>query len=138
MPVFSSIDGYVCFFLAIDKVTPAKRKIGIFNLPKPGVTARGLRLDFRSVQMARQDWDRILDLVKPLDALDLDGSVEVCWPDAECYRSARQPLVFKDQIYLTADSGTTLVIGYSERMQSVTLHRLQSTTACTAITTHDD
>ena len=35
MPVFSSLDGYVCFFLAIDKVTPAKRKVGIFNLPKP-------------------------------------------------------------------------------------------------------
>ena len=85
--------------------------------------------------MARQDWDRILDLVKPLNVVDLDGSVEICWPDAECYRSARQPLVFMTK-YLTADAGTTLVIGYSERMQSATLCRLQSTTALTGNSAH--
>ena len=61
----------------------------------------GLCLDFHSVEMIRQDWHKILDLVEPLKAMDLEGSVVVSLPESQRYLIASQPLVFKDQIYFT-------------------------------------
>lgn len=47
VPVFSSVDGYICFFLNAEVIRPAKRKVGIFTVPKHGLAVAEMSLDVR-------------------------------------------------------------------------------------------
>lgn len=55
VPVFSSVDGYVCFFLTADVIRPAKRKVAVFSVPKHGLAVSSLGLDFRHLEASAQD-----------------------------------------------------------------------------------
>ncbi len=80
VPLFSSIDGYVSFFLSADLIKPARRKVGIFTVPKHGLVVENLSMDFRDVKITAQDWLKVLEMVEPLKAMDMVGHVRMLYP----------------------------------------------------------
>lgn len=117
VPVFSSVDGYVCFFLNAEVIRPAKRKVGVFSVPKHGLAVAEMSLDVRHVSATGEDWQQILELVAPLRQMDLTGELRVLLPDESSreYLAARMPLVYRNQIYvpLREDPKRVLILGHS-------------------------
>ncbi len=79
IPLFSSIDGYVSFLLSADIIKPAKRKLGIFTIPKHGLVVENLSLDFRDVKITGQDWLKVLEMLEPLKAMSMLGHILVLY-----------------------------------------------------------
>ena len=119
VPLFSSIDGYVSFFLSADVIKPARRKVGIFTVPKHGLVVENLSMDFRDVKITVQDWLKVLEMVEPLKAMDVVGHVRMLYPGENEVLSTSAPLVFKNQIYLSLNEGKTLCAAYSAKNQQV-------------------
>ena len=127
VPLFSSIDGYVSFFLSADVIKPARRKVGIFTVPKHGLVVENLSMDFRDVKITVQDWLKVLEMVEPLKAMDVVGHVRMLYPGENEVLSTSVPLVFKNQIYLSLNEGKTLCVAYSAKSQQVNFQILNST-----------
>jgi len=127
VPLFSSIDGYVSFFLSADIIKPARRKVGIFTIPKHGLVVENLSMDFRDVKITAQDWLKVLELVEPLKAMDMVGHVRMFYPGENEVLTTSAPLVFKNQIYLSLNEGKTLCAAYSAKNQQVNFQILNST-----------
>ena len=127
IPLFSSIDGYVSFFLSADVIKPARRKVGIFTVPKHGLVVENLSMDFRDVKITVQDWLKVLEMVEPLKAMDVVGHVRMLYPGENEVLSTSVPLVFKNQIYLSLNEGKTLCVAYSAKSQQVNFQILNST-----------
>ena len=105
VPVFSSVDGYVCFFLTADVIRPAKRKMGVFSVPKHGLAVGSLGLDFRQAAVTGQDWSKIISLVEPLQQMELIGAIRLRLPGGEReepseWSSTTMPLVHRGEIHL--------------------------------------
>ena len=102
IPVFSSVDGYVCFFLTAEVIRPATRKIGVFTVPKHGLAVKNMSLDLRQAKASRGDWLKILELVEPLQQMDLTGQLRVNLPEGtpQAFIAASMPVVFEDEIYV--------------------------------------
>ena len=105
VPVFSSIDGYVCFFLTADVIRPAKRKVAVFSIPKYGLAVSSLGLDFRHLEASAKDWSKILSMVEPLQKMDLVGAVRLKLPERAGDKSAElispsMPIVHDGKIHL--------------------------------------
>lgn len=123
VPVFSSVDGYVCFFLNAEMVRPAKRKVGVFSVPKHGLAVKDMSLDVRQSKASPQDWLKILSLVEPLHKMDLDGQLRVRLPEGEPqeFITASMPVVFKQAIYLplSEDPGRVLVLAHTAEKNEI-------------------
>ena len=126
VPLFSSIDGYVSFFLSADVIKPARRKVGIFTVPKHGLAVENLSMVFRDVKITVQDWLKVLEMVEPLKAMDVVGHVRMLYPGENEVLSTSAPLVFKNQIYLSLNEGKTLCAAYSAKNQQVNFQILNS------------
>jgi hypothetical protein len=127
VPLFSSIDGYVSFLLSADIIKPAKRKVGLFTIPRHGLAVENLSLDFRDVKITAQDWLKVLEMVEPLKAMDMVGHVRMFYPGENEVLSTSAPLVFKNQIYLSLNEGKILCAAYSAKNQQVNFQILNST-----------
>ena len=123
IPVFSSIDGYVCFFLTAEVIRPATRKIGVFSVPKHGLSVKNMCLDLRQPQASRQDWLKILDLVEPLRQMDLKGQLRVELPAVGSpeFIAASMPVVFEDEIYvqLSETPRRVLILAHSAETDEI-------------------
>lgn len=100
VPVFSSIDGYVCLFLRAELIRPAKRKVGIFSVPKHGLMLKNPVIDLRHTKASPEDWQKILGLLQPLEAMHLDGPLQILLPNKKNsqFVSSSMPRVYKDEI----------------------------------------
>lgn len=127
IPLFSSIDGYVSFFLSADIIKPARRKVGILSVPKYGLVVENLSMDFRDVRITGQDWLKVLEMVEPLKAMDMVGHVQMLYPGENEVLTTSAPLVFKNQIFLSLNEGRTLCVAYSPKSQQVNFQILNST-----------
>lgn len=118
VPVFSSEDGYVCFFLRADEVGPAKRKVGIFSVPKHGLAVENMSLDFRRSLATADDWSKILRLIESYLEMELIGQLKVFLPDVpEGYNGAKMPRIYKNKLYVPLANHTdhVLVMGHSPK-----------------------
>jgi hypothetical protein len=127
IPLFSSIDGYVSFFLSADIIKPARRKVGIFTVPKYGLVVENLSMDFRDVRITDQDWRKVLEMIEPLKAMETVGHVRMLYPGENEVLTRSAPLVFKNQIFLSLNEGKTLCAAYSTVSQQVNFQILNST-----------
>ena len=127
VPLFSSIDGYVSFLLSADIIKPAKRKVGLFTIPKHGLAVENLSLDFRDVKITGQDWLKILVLVEPLKSMRMLGHVRMFYPGENEVLGESAPLVYKNQIYFSIYEKKTLRVDYSAKSQQVNFQILNST-----------
>ena len=127
IPLFSSIDGYVSFLLSADIIKPAKRKLGIFTIPKHGLVVENLSLDFRDVKITGQDWLKLIQMVEPLKAMSMIGHVRVIYPGENEVLGKTAPLVYKNQIYFSIYEKKTLRVDYSAKSQQVNFQILNST-----------
>jgi hypothetical protein len=118
VPVFSSVDGYVCFFLTADVIRPAKRKIGIFSVPKHGLAIDTMSLDFRRTSVTPEDWLKILGLIEPLEQMELISQLKVHLPDVpDGYNGVTMPRIYQNKLYVPLANHTDhfLVIGHSPK-----------------------
>ena len=116
VPVYSSVDGYVCFFLTADVIRPAKRKIGIFSVPKHGLAIETMSMDFRRSSATADDWLKILRLIEPHQEMELIGQLKVHLPDVpDGYNGATMPRIYQNKLHvpLANHTGHFLVIGHS-------------------------
>jgi hypothetical protein len=117
VPVFSSVDGYVCFFLTAELIRPAKRKVGVFSVPKHGLALENMSLDVRQSKASPQDWLQILSLVESLQQVDLTGQLRVLLPEGALkeFTTISMPIVFKQEIYvpLSEDPRQVLILGHT-------------------------
>tara|TARA_B110001450_G_scaffold207531_1_gene197984 strand:- start:2126 stop:2713 length:588 start_codon:yes stop_codon:yes gene_type:complete len=127
VPLFSSIDGYVSFLLSADIIKPAKRKVGVFTIPKHGLVVENLSLDFRDVKITAQDWLKVIEMVEPLKAMSMLGDVRVIYPGENEVRATSAPLVYKNQIYFSLHEKNSLRLTYSAKSQQVNFQILNST-----------
>lgn len=105
IPVFSSVNGYVCFFLRAEALSPAKKRVGVFSIPRNGLLVKNLVLDFRSTELSASDWRDILDLIEPLGAMELSGALDLILPDVAATSaklcSKAMPWVADGQVFVT-------------------------------------
>lgn len=105
IPVFSSVNGYVCFFLRAEALSPSKKRVGVFSIPRHGLLVENLVLDFRSTELSVSDWRDILDLIEPLGAMELSGALDLVLPDVAATStnlcSTVMPWVADGQVFVT-------------------------------------
>ena len=80
-------------------------------------------LDLRQPQASRQDWLKILDLVEPLQQMDLKGQLRVELPAVGSleFIAASMPVVFEDEIYvqLSESPRRVLILAHSAETDEI-------------------